>query len=167
MSVRPSRPGADVCAAALSRLESKFLNNRIESREPRSVTNLRALPKIFTNSLRWIAAKPIFRSAWRRYGDKWLVTRRFSRFFFRVTPPLAFRDQNQTQSISMGSRTRLTRTRNVSGAAELHQVKIRGAKEFISSNPCRTTRAKNKKARHCRAFDEYLFRSVHFASFAI
>ena len=71
--------------ADVAGLESKFLNNRTESREYRSVTNLRTLKNFFTNSLRWIAAKPIFPNACRRYGDKWLAKRRFSRFFFRVT----------------------------------------------------------------------------------
>jgi hypothetical protein len=38
--------------AAVSRLESKFLNNRTESRVRGSVTNLRTIKKFFTNSLR-------------------------------------------------------------------------------------------------------------------
>jgi hypothetical protein len=33
-----------------------------------------------------LSSKPDFQSASSRYGDKWLVKRSFSRFFFRVTP---------------------------------------------------------------------------------
>jgi hypothetical protein len=34
-----------------------------------------------------LSPKPDFQSASSRYGDKWLVKRGFSRFFFRVTLP--------------------------------------------------------------------------------
>jgi hypothetical protein len=43
-----------------------------------------------------------------------------------------------------------------------------GRWNFVRRGPRRNATAKQKKARHCRAFfDEYLFRSVYFASFAI
>jgi len=100
------------------------LNNRTESREASFVTNLRALRKKFTNSSTLTVAKPVFQSAWSHYGDKWLVTRSFSRFFFRVTPRPVFPDQKPNTAVWMEKRGLVHAQRNVSPAAKLHQVKI-------------------------------------------
>jgi hypothetical protein len=72
------------CSAAIMRLESKFLNHRIESR----ITASSWSSSIFHKSVTFdYGQKPDFQSASSCYGDKWLVKRSFSRFFFRVTPP--------------------------------------------------------------------------------
>jgi hypothetical protein len=55
----------------------------------------------------------------------------------------------------------------VSGAAKLHQVKVPSAQEFESRRPRSIASAKRKKPGIAGLFDEYLFQSVHFASFAI
>jgi hypothetical protein len=58
------------CSAGGLGLESKVLNRRIESGARGLVTNLATVTKILIISLRSIADRPIFRTAWPRYGDK-------------------------------------------------------------------------------------------------
>jgi hypothetical protein len=50
-------------SAVVSKLESKFLNHRIESREWNFVTKRGRGEKNFTNSLRLFAARSIFQGA--------------------------------------------------------------------------------------------------------
>jgi hypothetical protein len=129
------------CDVRVSRLESKFLNNRKESRVWGVVTNLRIFRKIFTNSLRSIAVTAIFQSASSCYGDKWLAKRDFSRFFLRVTPPDALRKKNQ-------------------GRFRPHDGNSTGGD--VESNS-----GKKKKPGDGRALSESFLRSVHFANLAI
>jgi hypothetical protein len=117
------------------------LNNRKESRARGFVTNLQTQKKFFTNSLRSIAAKAIFQSASRRYGDKWLVKRGFSRLFFRVTLTGAVRKKTKPDS-------------------------AREAGIFASCG-ARSNRREIKSPAMAGLFSETLLRSVHFASFAI
>jgi len=55
----------------------------------------------------------------------------------------------------------------VSGAAELHQIKIRRERIVSRGQPPSNTRLKRKSPARPGFFDEYLFQSVHFASLAI
>jgi hypothetical protein len=58
------------CRAAIAKPESKFLNQRAESREAVTVTNLGAIAKIFHKIFTFDLARVIFQTAWPRYGDK-------------------------------------------------------------------------------------------------
>jgi hypothetical protein len=55
----------------------------------------------------------------------------------------------------------------VSGAAELHQVKIPARKNSQAAIRSASQVQKRKKPGSAGLFDEYLFQSVHFASLAI
>jgi hypothetical protein len=52
-----------------------------------------------------LSPKPDFQSASSCYGDKWLVKRSFSRFFFRVTPSDSPRSKAVHRSILMAATT--------------------------------------------------------------
>jgi hypothetical protein len=58
------------CRAAIAKLESKFLNQRTESREAGAVTNLDTIAKIFHKIFTFDLAGMVFQTAWPRYVDK-------------------------------------------------------------------------------------------------
>jgi hypothetical protein len=58
------------CRAAIAKLESKFLNQRTESRKAGTVTNLGAIAKIFHKIFTFDLAGVAFQTTWPRYVDK-------------------------------------------------------------------------------------------------
>jgi hypothetical protein len=103
-----------------------------------------------------LSPKPDFQSASSRYGDKWLVTRGFSRFFFRVTLPDIPRSKAAYRSILMvegnefsGSRVEFQVRQNCSrqkqGRARISRAAVCGAARL------------QKRPGSAGLFDELLF----------
>lgn len=146
---RPAWSHRSCCSAGRVRGESKFLNQRMESRARELVANSATVLKIFINSLRLVAGKPNFPNAWPRYGDKWFATRSFSGLFFRVTPfPHRVVRELNAALHQWSPRNRVANVCSVSHEAELHQVKLRRCKYIAGGNsrilPGVTRRAKRK-----------------------
>jgi hypothetical protein len=91
-----------------------------------------------------LSPKPDFQSASSRYGDKWLVKRSFSRFFFRVTLPDIPRSKAKRLWLDGGRRWFFKIVHPVSTAAELQQVKTRGCRNFASRSLRRSPTTKRK-----------------------
>jgi hypothetical protein len=60
-----------------------------------------AVAKNFHKIIKVAAARAAFRNACGRYVDKWLASRSFSRFFFRVTPASQNRTLFQVEPVAM------------------------------------------------------------------
>jgi hypothetical protein len=95
--------------------------------------------------------KPDFQSASSCYGDKWLVKRSFSRFFFRVTPTDNPRSKAGRRSILMAAMTFRDRAPGFN-CGRIAASKNTGAQEFREPLSAVPHDHEKKKARCCRAF---------------
>jgi hypothetical protein len=87
---------------------------------------------------------------------------------FQGNPHLVFRDQKPAAFDADGALRRVCANAcRVSGAAELHQVKMPARKNSQAAPRGASQVQKRKKPGMAGLFDEYLSQSVHFASLAI
>jgi hypothetical protein len=118
-----------------------------------------------------------FRTTDRHYADKWLRKRVFFCSSGEGNPEgalrgvaklrLLFQKRARSSSTSISIITEADIVVPLSLQCCIGTVKIRARKNFAGGNPQRSTTAKKKKPGTAGLFDEFHFRSVHFASLAI
>jgi hypothetical protein len=148
----------------------KVLNLCRDSKRRTAVTFLTAAQNKFINRLRLGEAEANFRTTDRHYADKWLRKRVFFCSSEQGNPAASSNVAAQSRLLSQNP------ARSINGgnfaAAACYARLLAGVRK--STDPgnaqaaaCGTIRWKKEKSPAFGLFDEFLFRSVHFASLAI